>query len=468
MIGWLWLGCRPPDPEPATHTTPPAPTPPDTTLEPPPGPLEVTGELTSDTTWSPSDASWILVTGELVVPAGITLEIGPATDVRFASRASITVYGELVAVGTESERIALRSDPLAPWEPDLHPSLPEGPPKWSGVQFVDTGSERNRIAYADVTGAQTMDGSIGVFDAAATLDHLTISGTRLRSVYAERATVTVADSVFPTMFTEDDDPDVLGLDNEAEYVKAIGGIPAGGHFRIERNLFGVPKGHNDVIDVTGNTWPAEVVEIRGNVFEGGGDEGIDGGGDLLLDGNVFRAIVKDGDNHGSGDSNCLSTGDSSTTVVVATRNLYLGVDHAANLKRESFGYFEHNTIVGISPSRPSAPGDNPPRTLLSSAIRLVIPDPLDPLGAPPRDVAGVGAWLDGNVLAGIPEVVFGNPDENGSHGAWTSWLAVQNTLVEDAAVFANADGLHGRAFQYTVGAPVFDAEHHLAAGSPGV
>jgi hypothetical protein len=327
------------------------------------------------------------------------------------------------------------------------------------------------VSYADIEGAQSELGSLGVVDAQASFDHVTVSGTRMRAIYSDAASVVVSDSVFPTMFAPEDDPDTLGLDNMAEYVKGIGGIPAGGHYRIERNVFGVPKGHNDIIDITSNAWPAEVLEVRGNVFEGGGDEGIDGGGDLLLDANVFRAIIKDGDNHGSGDANCLSTGDGLSTLVVATRNVFVGVDHAANLKRHSFGYFEHNTIVGISPSRPAAPGDQPPRTLLSSAIRLVIPDPLDPLGAPPRDTAGIGAWLDGNVFVDVPEVVFGNPDENGSLDPVVSWLAVENTLVERADLFANADGVHGRTFQYVVGAPTFvdpaAGDYHLAAGSIG-
>src|SRR5579863_5278886 len=48
-----------------------------TTGQPPA--MDVTGTLTSDTTWSPAGASAYIIQGDLDVPAGITLTIEPGT-----------------------------------------------------------------------------------------------------------------------------------------------------------------------------------------------------------------------------------------------------------------------------------------------------------------------------------------------------------------------------------------------------
>jgi hypothetical protein len=469
-LALLAAGCVRTEPE-GAQPSPPDSGPPDTSPSPtaPPSVVVLSGVLPGDTVWTPDQV--YLVEDTVTVPAGATLTVLAGTEIRFAAEAQLVVAGLIRAEGTEEARIRLVADPDAPLVSDLHPSLPDAPAAWGGVQLTQTPSPDNLMSWVDLDRAQTMDGAVGVRDSEVVLEHLTVTGTRLRSIYSHSSSVIVRDSVFPTMFTAEDRAILLGLNNEAEYIKGEGEIPAGGHYVIERNVFGIPKGHNDVIDVNGTSWPGPVLEVRDNVFLGGGDEAIDGGGDLLLDGNLFQAFVKDADNTGSGDANCLSTGDVLPSLVVATRNVYVGVDHVANLKRGSFGYFEHNTVIGISPSRPSLPGDNPPRTLLSSAIRLLIPDTTDPVGGVPRDPAGYGASLDGNVFVDVPETVFGNPDENGSLGPWTSQLSVSHTLVPSSAVFANSDGVHGRAFEYLVGAPVFvdpaNGDYSLAPGSIG-
>jgi hypothetical protein len=466
----LAAGCVRPDPSSTTPVYSETPIPPPDSTTPPPSLVVLSGELPGDTVWTPEQV--YLVAETVFVPAGATLTVLAGTEIRFAAETQLVVAGVIRAEGTPDAPIRLVADPDGPLVADLHPSLPDALAAWGGVQLVQTPSPDNLLSWVELDRAQTMAGAIGVLESEVVLEHLTVTGTRLRSIYSHASSVIVRDSVFPTMFTEQDSALLLGLNNEAEYIKGEGEIPAGGHYVIEHNVFGIPEGHNDVIDVNGTKWPGPVLQVRGNVFLGGGDEGIDGGGDILLDGNVFSAFVKDADNTGTGDSNCLSTADVLPTLVVATRNVYLGVDHVANLKRGSFGYFEHNTVIGISPSRQSLPGDNPPRTLLSSAIRLLIPHPLDPVGGVPRDPAGYGASLDGNIFVDVPETVFGNPDENGSLGPWTSQLAVTHTLVPSAAVFANSDGLHGRAFEYLVGEPVFvdpeGGDYSLAAGSPGV
>lgn len=462
--------CRPADPVTQTDAHDPR-TPSGTTPdEPERPPVSVTGPLDGDTVWTPDDGPY-RVEEDVTVPAGATLTIAAGSTVYFVEGAGLTVAGRLRAEGAEDARITLAMDPTAAWVPDLHPALPEGPPHWNGIRFVESDAPDNLLSYVDIDRAQVEKGAVGVFSSEVVLEHLVVTGTRLRMIYADTSSLLVRDSNFPTMFAPEDRPDDLLLDNLSEVVKGIGGIPEGGHFRIERNVFGLGKGHNDVIDVTSGRWPGPVLEVRDNVFLGSGDEAIDGGGDILIDGNWFQAFVKDLDNHGTGDSNVLSTGDELPTIAVATRNVYVGVDHVANLKNGSFGYFEHNTVVGISEARPSLPGDVPHRILESSAIRFLIPSTENPVSDPPRNPAGFGAYLEANVFVDVPERIFGNPDENGGLEPVVTWLDVVDTLIGSAALFANSDERHGRSFDYLVGDPVFVApengDYRLAPGSIG-
>jgi RHS repeat-associated protein len=77
-------------------------------------PTEVSGDVTSSTTWT-LDQSPYIVTGEMRVMPGVTLTIEPGVVVRFRVPASgapyqLLVYGTLIAEGTESQRITFTSD----------------------------------------------------------------------------------------------------------------------------------------------------------------------------------------------------------------------------------------------------------------------------------------------------------------------------------------------------------------------
>ena len=183
---------------------------------------------------------------------------------------------------------------------------------------------------------------------------------------------------FPRSFTP-------ALDNVSEHINAAGGIPDGGYYIIEGNVFGRNKGHNDVIDINSNQYPDPVVQIRNNVFLGGGDEAIDGGGDILIEGNLFLNFIKDNDNDGSGDSNVISTSDGGTSWLSVVRNTFVNVDHAVNFKTNAYGFFENNTIAGVSAPHLSLPTDPPSRLLDFSAINFLIPNEVDPANGRPRD-----------------------------------------------------------------------------------
>lgn len=68
-----------------------------------------TGTMGDNTTWNGD----ILITGDIIVPAGVTLTILPGTRVRFAGLYEIKVYGTINATGTEANKIIFRLDPNA-------------------------------------------------------------------------------------------------------------------------------------------------------------------------------------------------------------------------------------------------------------------------------------------------------------------------------------------------------------------
>jgi hypothetical protein len=135
-------------------------------------------------------------------------------------------------------------------------------------------------------------------------------------------------------------------DNMSEHIWGI--VAAGGHLLIERNTFGRPKGHNDCIDVDGPSRPDGVIEIRDNVFLGGGDDALDLEGDAHIEGNTFMHFQKDKYNTLAGNSNFISAGAGKHYVVV--RNVFYDGGHVAQVKDGAFMTFINNTVVRITDS----------------------------------------------------------------------------------------------------------------------
>ena len=120
-----------------------------TTGQPPA--MDVTGTLTSDTTWSPAGASAYIIQGDLDVPAGITLTIEPGTVIKGSgSGAKITVEGSLVAVGSSSSPITFTSVN----DNSVGGSTGSGSPAagdWGGIEVSGAGSvdaEHAGVEYA--------------------------------------------------------------------------------------------------------------------------------------------------------------------------------------------------------------------------------------------------------------------------------------------------------------------------------
>ncbi|MDA9327927.1 Ig-like domain-containing protein [Flavobacteriaceae bacterium] len=78
---------------------------------------DVSGALSSDTTWSLSNSP-IILTGNVLVPNGVTLTIEAGVTVRINSEKYLKVQGSLIAIGTESNKIIFTSNESSPAKGD--------------------------------------------------------------------------------------------------------------------------------------------------------------------------------------------------------------------------------------------------------------------------------------------------------------------------------------------------------------
>ena len=88
---------------------------------------DVSGALSSDTTWSLSNSPYT-VTGSILIPDGVTLTIEAGVTVKFNSGLYIKNEGVITAVGTSSNKITFESNSVSPAKSD-----------WSGIRIRPTG-----------------------------------------------------------------------------------------------------------------------------------------------------------------------------------------------------------------------------------------------------------------------------------------------------------------------------------------
>ena len=353
--------------------------------------------------WSASGGPYHVI-DDVTIPAGTALVIEPGTSVYFAEDKKITINGISRIVGTPTRRIQFSPVPGAPFVPDSagNGSLPDAPPKSEGIKIVDSMDPNNRIAHIDIGHAQDREGAIGIISSQCVIDDVRFYGTKVRILYTSDASIILENCKFPDVFQPDEKADELGLDNISEQVKGEGEIPEGGRYIIRNNIFGITKGHNDVVDVDSGRRPGPIVQIIGNTFTNTGDEHIDLGGDVYVADNVFRNVFKDDETSDRGYANAISTGDAGngTTIVVA-RNIFWDVDHCINLKIDTATVFENNTVYKVHPDFNDR-FDNPS---VSSVVNLFIPTDTDE-----EATQGDAAFVGGNILMDIPRVFSGADD----------------------------------------------------------
>ena len=280
------------------------------------------------------------------MPDGVDFYLEAGVSVYVAEGVKIEIEGKASIVGSPERRIQFSHFPGAQFVEDDagDGELPDAPPKWRGLKLINTLDPENIIKCTDFDSAQDDEGAIGVINSQCVIDDVFFSRTHIRMIYTEDASVVIRNTKFPDMFTEDEKPAELGLDNISEHIKGIGEIPEGGRYIIKNNSFGRNKGHNDVIDVDSGWRPDPIVQIIGNYFEGAGDELCDLGGDVYLSENVFLNVFKDDETSDRGYANAISTGDVGPDATFSiSRNIFSDVDHAISLKIQSATFFENNT-----------------------------------------------------------------------------------------------------------------------------
>ena len=88
---------------------------------------DVSGAISSDTTWGTSGSPYT-VTGNVLVSSGVTLTIEAGVTVKFNSGLYIKNEGVIKAVGTSSDKITFQSSADSPAKSD-----------WEGIRIRSTG-----------------------------------------------------------------------------------------------------------------------------------------------------------------------------------------------------------------------------------------------------------------------------------------------------------------------------------------
>ncbi len=440
------------------------------------------------------------LTGDVTVPAGMTLVIGPGTRVFADSTRRLVVNGILKVQGTAAAPVMFSHRPGAPLEDDpREPGTQAVPPKWGGILIQDSLSPENRISHATFYGAQpaAVEGSITVVRAACVVEHCLFCATYLHGVYGKNCSLTVQDSVFPDVFPPGKEALGQVLDNLSEFIEVdspaadpgiagnaafAGGFPVGGVLRLYRNHFYGSSGHNDLVDITAGKWgQTPVLDVQDNHFHGPtGDEHIDLNGDAYIAGNIFENCRKDQYTSDNGYANAISSdaGGADTTIVVV-RNVFTHCDHAVNVKRGCAVIFENNTVADVNPDYLFVRNAGLPtefrQNVAGSAVNFFIPEDT---GRP-----GDGAYVAYNIFHGgagggaLPRVLsWADRDLTGQPQKTTKLEMVRNfidPLVLDAAIGSqHPDSVLAAVWQPLVQDPGFNGrparDYTLSPASPAL
>ena len=357
----------------------------------------LSGTVAADKTLDATSGPW-RVTGNLVVPAGVTLTVEPGTTLFVEDGVLITVHGRLLAEGSQYELIRITRPPGSGGT-------------WDGLHLIGT-MEDNRITYAVIEHGLSSEGMVGAVGSNLLLDNLMIENSCSYVVYTDDSSLILRNCEFADMFAADEAPGGVNC----EHVKGVGGIPDGGRYVIENNVFGKNKGKNDVIDISSPKRPRPILQVLNNVFAGAADEMLDLGGDVYIEGNVFKHLHKDQYFTSFGESNVISTGDNldgdTDSTITVVRNIFYDVDHAVNLKRNTYMFFENNVVANV---RHDEDGTE------FSAINFLVPT---------ENPEGKGAYLNGNIFWDVPQRIFGHVDVSLGGGSTFTELEMHNTLVE--------------------------------------
>jgi hypothetical protein len=282
-------------------------------------PTNISGTI-STTTLTAAGSPW-RVTGDLIVPVGVTLTIQPGTTVFFDPGTHLIVYGRLLCEGTDFARIHLSHNPATGTD-------------WAGARFQDTHQD-NRIAYTAMDHADGETQAVLVTNSQLLLDNVTWTDTVRTVLELSNSNLLARHCVFPNI-------------NGTEVVHG-GPLPPTGYVIFDGNVFGRTTGYCDVIDFTGGKRPNAIFQVLNNVFLGGSDDGLDlDGTDAHIEGNVFQHFHQDAVRPSS--SNAVATGTNGGEVanIVVCRNIFYHNDHDVLLKEGSSMTAQNNVFVGAT------------------------------------------------------------------------------------------------------------------------
>ena len=196
--------------------------------------------LERDTVLAPCGPAY-RVTGELIVPDGVTLTVLPGTTLFFEAGAGFTIEGgRLLAEGS-------------PYEPIRFTRPPEANSTWAGIQFRDSLRD-NRLSHAVLEYGVTDEGMVGLERSRLTIESVTFDHTDRFRIRTVNSSLIVRNSTFTDIFAADQHPTT---DNRSEHIWGSG-ILDGGQLLIENNWFGTTKGHNDAVDFDGAVPPGPI------------------------------------------------------------------------------------------------------------------------------------------------------------------------------------------------------------------
>ena len=299
--------------------------------------VDIFGTLATNATLDAASGPWH-VTGDIVVPAGITLTIEPGTTLFFEPGTGITVQqgGRLVAEGAQYQRIRLTR-------------VPGSNSNWDGVKFDHT-LEDNRLCFIDHEFGDNQGESTDVQYSRVLIDNVVWAETNTRVLNIDHPTVICRNSVFPSISS----------------TEPLHGVGLGGSEQIifDGCIFGSATGYNDVIDFTGGQRPGPIFQVYNSIFLGGGDDGPDlDGTDAHIEGNIFMNFHHEPGSDST--SNAVATGQDGgrISVINVARNIFLNNGHCVLLKEDCFMRAQNNVFVNtdIAVISFGEPYRNPPR-----------------------------------------------------------------------------------------------------------
>jgi len=257
----------------------------------------VSGILSSNTTWAAANAPYC-VTGNVLVNPGITLTVEPGVTVYISDTRSIQVQGTLVALGTEAQPIRFTS-----WHPQGRPD------DWGGITFADTavgatfdaqgnylGGSAFRYVTVEYAGYGSQEYAIQAPNIALYVDHCAIRNNGAGGLQIGGDGSRVLNNTFSSNQGS-------GVSNSGSNVTISGNTSSG-----NRATYGGGGVYNSGSNVTisGNTFSGNRatyggggvynsgsnVTISGNTFSGnragsGGGVLIDYGSNVTISGNTF-------------------------------------------------------------------------------------------------------------------------------------------------------------------------------------